>query len=164
VCGLLALAGALAADATLLLPYLNRRLPLPLMLVVVTATVVPHPLCDRFGGLEACLPRALLDRALAAAAVCSLALLACVPAGISAGGLFPWTPLLALMSVAVLAVTAFGPLAWLPALTLSLLDVHVELVYSHPVQRALDRLGVPALLLILLISISVYVRRGPRVR
>ena len=163
MCGLLALAGALAADATLLLPYLNRRLPLPLMLVVVTATVVPHPLCDRFGGLEACLPRALLDRALAAAAVCSLALLACVPASMSAGGRFPWTPLLALMSAAVLAVTAVGPLAWLPALALGLLTVHVELVYSQPVERALDRVGAPVLLLVLLASVAGYVRRGPRV-
>lgn len=161
-CAAVAVAGALAADTTLRLPGLRRSLPLPFLIVLISGLVVTTPLYDRFGGLEASMPRARLDRALASGLACSLAVLACLPVSASAGYRFPWTPLLALMTVGVLAVVVLGPLAWLPSTVLGFVNVYVDFTYSDPIRSALDGVGVPLLSAALVASAFAYAHFGPR--
>jgi len=162
VCAVVALGGALAADATLRLPVLRRSLPLPVLLVLVSALVVTTPLCNRFGGLEAAMPRARLDRALAGGLACGLAVLACLPVSARAGARFSWSTLLGLMIVGVLAVLALGPLGWLPPTVLGLTTIYVDFAYAAPVRSALDAVGLPALSAALVASLLAFAALGPR--
>ncbi len=161
-CGVVVLAGALAADATLRLPFLRRSLPLPVLVVLLPALVVTTPLYSRFGNLETSLTRARLDRALAAVVACSLAIVAGLPASAAAGARFPWSLLLALMAVAVLAVMIVGPLAWLPTLVLGLITVYVDFVYREPIRSTLDAVGIPTLAVAVAASVVGFVVHGPR--
>lgn len=162
VCIAIAVAGASAADASLQLPGLRRSLPLPVVLVVISGLVVTTPLYNRFGGLEASMPRVRLDRALASGVACSLAVLACLPASAAAGPRFPWSPLLALMTVGVLAVVVLGPLAWLPPTVLGFVTVYVDFNYAEPIRTALDGLGIPSLSAALVASALAFARVGPK--
>lgn len=162
ICAAVALAGALAADTSLRLPGLRRSLPLPVVVVLIASLVVTAPLADRFGGLEAAMPRARLDRALAGSTACALAVLACLPVSASAGFRFPWSTLLALMTVGVLAVIALGPLAWLPPLVLGLTTIYIDFVYDQPIRSALDALPAPVLVAALAASVASYAAIGPR--
>lgn len=108
------------------------------------------------------MPRARLDRALASGLACSLAVLACLPVSAAAGYRFPWTPLLALMTVGVLAVVVLGPLAWLPPTVLGFVTVYVDFTYSEPIRSGLDGLGIPLLSAVLLASVLGYAHVGPR--
>lgn len=161
VSGATAVAGGLAADTTLQLPFVQRSLPLPVVVLLVAVIVVVTPIQDRFGGLEASLARRRTDRSLAAALACSLAVLACAPAAVSAAGLFPWSVFVALLVVSVAAVVVVGPLAWLPTIFAGLAVTYVDLVYGQPVRSALDALGLPALAAFLLAALGLYVLRGP---
>ncbi len=161
-CLVSALAGAFAADVTLRLPLLPRSLPLPVIVVLVVTLVMTTPLCNRFGSLETSLARAPLDRAMAGVVACGLAMVACLPASISAGAKFPWSLLLALMTVAVLAVIMLGPLAWLPTTVLGLTTIYVDLVYRDPIRSTLDALGLPTLTIALGVSLAGFIARGPR--
>lgn len=161
-CAVVALAGMSAADATLRLPGLRRSLPLSVIVVVVSALVVTTPLCNRFGGLEASMPRARLDRAMAGVLACGLAVLACLPVGVAAAGRFPWSPLLALMTIGVLAVIALGPLGWMPPTVLSLVTLYVDFNYAEPIRSALDAIGLFALSAALVASVLAYAAVGPR--
>lgn len=161
-CAVVALAGMSAADATLRLPGLSRSLPLSVVIVVVSALVVTTPLCNRFGGLEASMPRARLDRAMAGALACGLAILACLPVSAAAAGRFPWSPLLAIMTIAVLAVIALGPLGWMPPTVLSLVTLYVDFNYAEPIRSALNAVGLLALSAALVASVLAYAALGPR--
>lgn len=156
-----AVAGGLAADATLQLPFVQRALPLPVVVLLVAVVVVVTPIQDRFGGLEDSLGRRRTDRVLAGALACSLAVLGCMPAAVAAGGLFPWSVFVALLAFSVLAVVLAGPLAWLPTVLVGLAATYVDLVYGQPVRSALDALGLPALAAFLLAALGLYVLRGP---
>lgn len=162
LCLLVGLVSPLAADVTLVLPFINRRLPIPLLLVLLPSVVLTAPLCDRFGGLERNLPRANLDRGLAAGLAIVLVLATSLPGAVAASGLFPWTPLLALMTLALLAVVLLGTLAWLPAVTLGVVYVYVDFVYAQPLRIGLDDVGVPLLSLALLLAAATYIAWGPR--
>lgn len=161
-CAALALAGMSAADATLQLPGLRRSLPLSVVIVVVSALVVTTPLYNRFGGMETSMPRARVDRAMAGALACGLAVLACLPVSAAAAGRFPWSPLLAIMTIAVLAVTALGPLGWMPPTALSLVTLYVDFNNAEPIRSALDAIGLPALSTALVASVLTYAAIGPR--
>ncbi len=156
-----ALAGGLAGKTTLQLPFVERSLPLPVVVLLVAVVVVVTPVQDRFGGLEASLARRRSDRVLAGALACSLAVLGCVPAAVAAGGLFPWSVFVALLAFSVLAVVLAGSLAWLPTVLVGLGVTYVDLVYGQPVRSALDALGLPALAALLLAALGLYVLRGP---
>lgn len=160
-CVVVAVAGALAADATLRLPFLRRSLPLPALVAFLPALVVTTPLYNRFGSLEATLPRATVDRALAGTVACGLAIAACLPASVAAGARFPWTVLLALLSVALLAVIVLGPLAWLPTLVLGFIAMYVDFVYREPIRSALDTVGTPTLAFAVVACIGGFVVYGP---
>ncbi|MGN6612273.1 MAG: hypothetical protein ACTHLJ_10905 [Angustibacter sp.] len=156
-----ALVGALAADTTLQLPFVQRSIPLPVLVLLVAVIVVVTPIQDRFGGLEASLARQRTDRLLAAALACSLAVLACAPAAASAAGLFPWSVFLALLGFSVVAVVVAGALAWLPTVVVGLAVTYVDLVHDQAVRSTLDALGVPVLVALLLGALGLYVLRGP---
>jgi hypothetical protein len=162
VCAVVAIAGAFAADATLRLPVVRRALPLPVLMVLIPALVATTPLCSRFDALEASLPRGVSDRAMAGGAACALALLACLPVGLAAGPIFPWSALLALMAVGVAAVIVLGPLAWMPTIVLGLGTVYVDFVYAEPIRSALDSVGIAALAATLGASLLAYVIVGPQ--
>lgn len=161
-CLLVAVAGAFAADDTLRVPLLQRRLPVSFVIVLMATLVVTVPLCIRFGALERSLPRELSDRAFAAGLACGIAILSCVPAGLAARGLFPWTPLLALLTIGVLAVVLLGPLAWAPTATLAMTLVYIDFVYAQPIKMFLDSVGILSLAALLLLSASAFTVLGPR--
>lgn len=156
-----ALVGGLAGDATLRLPFVERSLPLPVVVLLVAVVVVVTPVQDRFGGLEASLARRRADRLLAGALACGLAVLGCLPAAVAAGALFPWSVFIALLALAVAAVVVVGDLAWLPTVVVGLGVTYVDLVYGQPVRSALDALGLPALAALLLAALLLFVLHGP---
>lgn len=162
LCLAIAVAGAVAADTTLRLPGLSRSLPMPVVIVLIAGLVVTAPLLDRFGGLEASMPRARLDRALASGLACGLPVLACMPVSASAAGRFPWSPLLALMTAGVLAVIALGPLGWLPPTVLGFATVYIDFTYGEPIRSALDAAGLPVLAAALAVSAAAYAVLGPK--
>lgn len=162
VCLVMAAAGTMAADTTLRLPFVQRSLPLPLVIVLAASVVVVTPLQNRFGALESSLVRGRLDRGLAGMLACGLAVLACIPAAVSAAGRFPWSVLIALLVFSVGAVVAAGPLAWLATVVAGLAVTYVDLAYAEPIRSALDALGVPTLLALLLGGLYVFLVRGPR--
>lgn len=162
VCLAMAAAGTVAADATLRLPFVRRSLPLPVLIVLVALVVVVTPLQNRFGPLESSLVRVCLDRGLAGVLACTLAVLASVPAAVSAAGRFPWSVLIALLACSVVAVVLAGPLAWLPTLVAGLATTYVDLAYDEPIRSALDTLGVPTLIVLLLVGLCVFLVKGPR--
>lgn len=161
-CLLIAGVGAYAGDGIVRLPFLQRRLPVPFIVVLMATLVVTVPLCSRFGALERSLPRELPDRALAVALACGVALLSCLPAGLVTGGLFPWTPLLALLCLGVLAVLLLGPLAWAPTATLAMALIYIDFIYAQPIKTFLDSVGVPVLVGLLVLSASTFTVLGPR--
>lgn len=156
-----ALAGGLAAHATLRLPFVQRSLPMPVVVLLVALVVVVTPVQDRFGGLEGSLVRGRADRLLAASLACGLAVLGCVPAAVAAAGLFPWSVFIALLVLAVVAVILLGPLAWLPTVVAGLAVTYIDLGYGQPVRSALNAVGLPVLSALLLAALGLYVLRGP---
>jgi hypothetical protein len=162
VCLAVAVAGSFAADSSLLLPFVNRRFPMPLLLVLLPAVVLTTPLCDRFGGLERHMGRTVAERGLAVALAVLLVAAASLPAALAAGALFPTTPLLALMALAVTGVVALGALAWLPSVVVGMAVMYADFIYQAPVRSALDTLGSALLGLTVLLAGVVYAVRGPR--
>lgn len=161
-CLLVAVIGAAAGDATLELPLLRRSLPLPVIVILIPSLVMTGPLCDRLGGLEATLPRAATDRAAAGSAACGLAAAACLPPGLAMGTQFPWSPLLTLMAVAVLAVVLLGELAWLPTTALALTTIYIDFVYQEPIKTELDAIGLVPIVAALAACMLAFVAYGPR--
>lgn len=162
VCLAIAAAGALAADSSLLLPFVNRRLPMPLLLVLLPAVVLTTPLCDRFGGLERHMARTVAERGLAVALAVSLVAAASLPAAVASDFQFPRSPLLALMALALVGVATLGALAWLPSVVIGMAVMYVDFIYEAPIRSALDTLGSPLLCLSVLLAGVVYAVRGPR--
>lgn len=158
---LVAVAGALAADVTLRLPYVRRSLPVPLALVALTGLVIAIPLQNRFGDLERSFPRGTAERGFAGCLVCALAAAACVPAGLSAVGAFPWRLLFALMAATVVAVVLVGPFAWLAPLVLGLAVMYVDLQRNAVITSALNTVGMTKLVLALVVALLVFAARGP---
>ncbi|KQX65680.1 hypothetical protein ASD06_08605 [Angustibacter sp. Root456] len=156
-----AIAGGVAADTTLQLPLVQRSLPLPVVVLLVAVIVVVTPIQDRFGGLEASLERRRTDRLLAGALACSLAVVACGPAAMSARERLPWSVFVGLLVVAVMAVVVVGAFAWLPTVVVGLAVTYVDLVYGQPVRSALDTVGLPVLSALLMAALGLYVLRGP---
>lgn len=153
--------GGVAADTTLRLPFIQRSLPVPVLVLLVAAIVVVTPLQDRFGGLEASMARGRADRGLAGGLACSLAVMACVPAALSAAGVFPWNVFIALLAFSIVAVVVAGALAWLPTVAVGLAVTYVDLVYGAPVRSTLDAVGLPVLFVVLVSALLLYVARGP---
>lgn len=162
VAGLLvAVAGALAGDVTLRLPYLQRSLPVPLVLITLTALVIATPLQSRFGDVERSFTRGTAERGVAGCLACFIAVAACVPASLRTAGAFPWRLLLALAAATVLAVVLVGPFAWLASLTLGLAAMYANLTRDGIVNTTLDDVGTTALVVTVLVALLVFAARGP---
>lgn len=161
-CAIVALSGALASGVTLRLPFLRHPLPLPVLAVLVTVLVVTTSLQARFAVVERTLLRVRLDRAVAGIVACGLAGASCLPAGLATSRAVPWNLLVALMTVATVAVVLLGPMAWLTPLVIGLACLYADLRYHHVVSHALDDLGGPVLTAALVVSLAAFVRFGPR--
>lgn len=157
-----ALLGGVAAQETVRIPLLRNPVQMPIMLLLVVVAIAGVPLPDRFGLLERSFARAAVDRTGAAVLACGLSVASLLPAVALNASRFPWSLLLALMTLAVLGVCLLGSLGWLPALVGALVSVYVELNDRQAVTGALDRLGVPALLGLLAAAVALFVLRGPR--
>ena len=159
-CAVLALAGMSAADATLQLPGLRRSLPLSRVIVGVRAgrhDAAVQPI-RRPGDVAAQSPRR-------PRASRSLHLRPCGPRlpARQRGRRRPLPlTLLAIMTIAVQAVTALGPLGWMPPTALSLVTLYVDVNNADPIRSALDAVGLPALSTALVACVLAYAAIGPR--
>lgn len=162
LCALVAVVSALAADATLLLPLINRTLRLPLLLLLLPSVVLTSPLQDRFGGMERRLRHSQRDRGLAVVLGCALVMATCTPAAAAAGERFPWRALAVLMVAAVAAVVLLGPLAWLVSTTLGMTYVYADVGNGERIRTTLDTAPAPLLAAALVAAATAYIVRGPR--
>lgn len=155
---------ALTRDDWVVLPVLQERLPVRLVLLVVAVPVVLTPLYGRFPELTVTFPR---ERSVRVGQVVGYALLIAVvllPAlGAADGALHADVGLvLLLLALGAAAVVVVGDAAWLVPLVAGVTVLFVDTSGSAPVTRALAGLPLAIPCAAVLAACVLYVTHGPR--
>lgn len=159
---LLAIVGHLKGDSSAPIPYFTASLPLSLLGGVVAPIVATWPLQGRFATIEKTLVRSPVERAVACGACLGLVALADTFLVTSSGGL-TWEFAVMILAVTVASTVVLGSLAWMATMVVGCLALVVDrALLNQPVTHALEMVGLPLLLLVLVAISAAYVGRGAR--
>lgn len=158
--GIVALAGLLAADDSLLLPLVPRSLPVPVLLSVVAGILVAAPLASSPVVEIGAVARRRSERAIALGLTLSLTLLSIAPAIESGQGSISWNQPLTVVAVALVSVVALDRMAWLPTTTVTIGWIYLDLNSLGTLSESLRDAGRLPLLAAAL-SAAVFVLHGP---
>lgn len=159
---LLATVGHLKGDSSIPVPYFTSSLPLGLLGGVLAPVAATWPLQGRFATVEKTLMRSPLERAVACGASVALVVLADISLVTRAGGL-TWEPALMMLAIAVASTVVMGSLAWMATMAVGCLALGADrALLNQPVTHALEKLGLPFLVMVIAGTAVLYVARGAR--